>query len=80
MKLANGDIAVLINALQFAAAELDVIIDCNLPPPPRSTWEPEDRENYDTWNGQRTLYRALRRRLLDVERKAKKTAKKGGRR
>jgi hypothetical protein len=66
LRLTNADIGNLVTALARAVADLNCLIECNLPPS-RKNWEPGDKANFEEWDGERKIYRALRHRLARIE-------------
>lgn len=65
----NADIANAIEALQIAIEDRESFIDSQLPPTLKN-WDLADQEHYESWSGQLKRFRALRKKLLAIERAA----------
>lgn len=64
-----ADIGNAIEALKIAIADRKSFIESNLPPS-RKNWSEEDRADYKEWNDELKRFRALRKKLLTIEKAA----------
>jgi hypothetical protein len=72
VKLTNGQVANLIEALTVAIDNNKCFIDSNIPPKsvPREAWSKEDKETFAEWTAEMRRWRKLRKLLLGHERAA----------
>ena len=70
-QLTMGDIGSLVHAVDHAIAFTRTAMDSELPPNtvPRSEWAAPDLSNYQTWRHELKIFRAVRRKLIFIEKR-----------